>query len=91
MKIVKKYLSIVLFVSLCLAEMASAAPQKEGIGREQAIAIVKQRFEGKVLKVQHKKNSKASFYKVKVLTESGRVRVLRVDSQSGKLLNASKP
>lgn len=91
MKILNKYLLIVLFASLFVTSITSAAPREGGIGRDQAIAIVKERFEGKVLKAQLKQNAKASFYRVKLLTESGRVRVLKVDSQTGKLLNDTKP
>lgn len=57
-----------------------------GISKQEAIQIVKQKHQGKVLKVQ--KHDQA--YRVKFLTKEGKVRQFHVDKQSGKLLGPKK-
>ncbi|KZY44894.1 hypothetical protein A3732_11480 [Oleiphilus sp. HI0050] len=88
MKLVKLFLSAVLLV--CLSANLVAETKNERIGRDQAIALVQERFEGKVLKVQLKETPRGSVYRVKFLTKAGRVRVLHVDSLSGEQLSGAK-
>ena len=88
-----KTLSVSIFLTflvLFFNGSAIAAPGQglavKGISKQQAIAVVKQNFSGKILKVQLKETPKASFYKVKMLTKGGRVRQFRVDKNSGEIL-----
>lgn len=50
------------------------------ISKSQAIAIAKRRYQGKVLSAELVKGAGAPFYKVKILTDSGRVKTVRVDA-----------
>jgi uncharacterized membrane protein YkoI len=88
---IRKINSLLLLVCLTLvAQQGFAVPKQEGIGRQQAIAIVKNNYPGKVLKAQLKSGPKRSFYQVKVLTKDGRVKLFRVNSRSGELLKPGK-
>lgn len=83
--------SLVLLICLTLVtQQGIAVPKQEAIGRQQAIAIVKNHTSGKVLKAQLKQDSKRSYYQVKVLTKDGRVKLFRVNSRSGELLAPAK-
>jgi uncharacterized membrane protein YkoI len=84
----KKMITSILLTCVIYSINSLAVVAKEqGISRQQAIAIVKDNFSGKVLKVQLKETPRARFYKVKLLTKDGRVKQLRVDSASGEILN----
>lgn len=82
-----------LWLLICLtlvAQQGIAEAKQEAIGRQQAIAIVKNHTSGKVLKAQLKQGVKGRFYQVKVLTKDGRVRLFRVNSRNGELLAPAK-
>lgn len=85
---VKKMMVSILF-TLCIVftNGLAAAPSSPIISEQQAIAVVKENFGGKVLKAKLIEQPNASFYKVKLLTKQGRVKQIRVDSSTGKILN----
>lgn len=74
-----------LMASFLLCSSVSALAQEE-VTRQEAIEIVQQEFAGKVLDVK----KKGGFYKVKLLTKGGRVKQIRVDALSGKVLRRKK-
>lgn len=58
----------------------------EMISLQQAIEIVQDQYGGKVLQAKMKKG----YYQVKLLTDSGRVKLIEVDAQSGTILSPKK-
>lgn len=58
----------------------------EVLSRQQVIEIVQQQYGGKVLQAKIKNGS----YIVKLLTDSGRVRLIEVDAQNGTILSPKK-
>jgi len=68
------FISMLLFNSLL-----HAAP--EGISKQQAVNIATQSYPGRVLAVKRK----TDVYQVKILSDSGKVQVIRIDANSGKI------
>jgi len=58
-----------------------AAP--DGISKQQAVDIVTQTYPGRVLGVKRK----SDVFQVKILNDSGKVRVIQVDTESGSILS----
>jgi len=54
--------------------------QQSFISKSEAIRIAKRRYQGKVLSAELIKGAGVPFYKVKILTDSGRVKTVRVDA-----------
>ncbi len=71
--------SLFFTLTLLLNTNVHAAP--DDISKQQAVDIVKQQHPGRVLGVKRK----ANIYKVKTLSESGKVRIINVDTMSGKI------
>ena len=68
-----------IFISMLLFNtLAQAAP--EGINKQQAMNIATHNHAGRVLAVKLKGN----VYQVKMLSDSGKVQVIRIDAKSGK-------
>ena len=87
-----------LFVSLFTLSSGPAAAQGSQQGRgsnqqqaelsaAQAARLVKQRYGGKIIKVQARNSSQGKVYRVQLLQDSGRMRNVRVDARSGAILN----
>lgn len=74
-----------LMVSLFLFSPITAFAN-EPISRQQAIEIVQHQYGGKVLQAKMKDGS----YKVKLLTDSGKVKLIEVDAQTGTILSPKK-
>tara|TARA_R110002167_G_scaffold134486_11_gene320400 strand:- start:74 stop:343 length:270 start_codon:yes stop_codon:yes gene_type:complete len=83
---VKKIITILLTTLVLFTHSLAAEPADQQISKQQAIALVKDNFGGKVLKIDLVEKPKASFYKVKLLTNQGRVKQVRVDSRTGNIL-----
>ena len=62
--------------------LAQAAP---AMSAAEAAALVSARTGGRVLDVRAEQRGEQVVYRVKVLLEGGRVRVVRVDAESGRL------
>ena len=68
------------FISMLLFNtLVHAAP--EGISKQQAVNIATQNYPGRVLAAKRK----ADVYQVKILSDSGKVQVIRIDANSGKI------
>ena len=76
-----------LFFTLTLLLNTSVYAAPDGISKQQAVDIVKQQHPGRVLGVKRK----ANVYKVKTLSESGKVRIINVDTMSGKIKSGQQP
>jgi len=63
-----------------------AAPAAPNLSPADAANVVRQKVEGQVMSVSAKRSAKGTIYGVKVLN-SGRMRVILVDGQSGEILN----
>ena len=77
MKII--FFSLSFTLMLLLSTSVFATP--DGISKQQAVEIATQSYPGQVLSVKRK----ADVYKVKTLSDSGKVRVIVIDAQSGKI------
>lgn len=64
------------------AEDAPAA-QPEAISKDEAVAMVRARTGGKVLRAERGSNQGRAAYRIRVLTPDGRVREYRVDATTG--------
>lgn len=58
---------------------------KSGVSRDQAAAIVKKRYGGKILAVSETNRGGRSVYRVKGLSDKSQVYVVYVDKQSGRI------
>ncbi|SHE88569.1 Uncharacterized membrane protein YkoI [Microbulbifer donghaiensis] len=59
--------------------------QKKEISRDQAAAIVKRRYGGKILAISEVEKGGRSMYRVKGLSDKSQVYVVYVDKQSGRI------
>lgn len=59
------------------------AREQTYISRAQAIDIARHRTNGKILSAHLVQKNQHAFYKIKVLTDQGRIKVLRINAQSG--------
>ena len=73
------FFSLIFISMLLINTLVQAAP--EGISKQQAVDIATQSHAGRVLAVK----LKANVYQVKMLSDSGKVQIIRVDAKSGKI------
>ena len=59
--------------------------KKNGVSRDQAAALVKRKYGGKILAIQEVNRDGRSMYRVKGLSEKSQVYVVYVDKQSGRI------
>lgn len=59
--------------------------RNEGITRDQAAAIVSKQTGGRILQVSRRNDDSHSYYLVKVLLPSGKVKIYSVDANSGEI------
>ena len=78
------FFSLFLISMLLVNTLVHAA--SEGISKQQAVNIATQSYPGRVLAVKRK----ADVYQVKMLSDSGKVQVIRVDANSGKIKSGSQ-
>jgi hypothetical protein len=79
------FFSLIFISMLLFNTLVQAAP--EGISKQQAMNIATQNHAGRVLAVKLKGN----VYQVKMLSDSGKVQVIRIDAKSGKINPGAKP
>ena len=79
--------TIILYLSFTLLLMTSAAAlsAQEEISKQQAMDIATKSNPGRVLSVKRS----ADTYKVKTLSENGKVRIIVIDARSGKVLSGN--
>ncbi|MGH8495231.1 MAG: PepSY domain-containing protein [Gammaproteobacteria bacterium] len=63
--------------------VAIAAAADRRISLDQAVAMVLRRYGGKVISAETRTRNGRVIHRIKVLTENGRVRTVRVDGQTG--------
>ena len=73
------------FISMLLLNTLVHAAA-DGISKQQAVNIATQSYAGRVLAVKRK----AKDYQVKILSDNGKVQVIRVDAESGKIKPGSQ-
>ena len=73
------------FISMLLFNTLLHAAS-EGISKQQAVNIATQSYPGRVLAVKRK----TDVYQVKVLSDSGKVQVIRINANSGKIESGSR-
>ncbi len=78
------FFSLIFMSMLLVNSLLYAAP--EGISKQQAVNIATQSYPGRVLAVKRK----TDVYQVKILSDSGKVKVIRIDANSGKIESGSR-
>ena len=78
---------LLLSISLSTASLADDKPDARGsaisaASRSEAAQIAKQRFRGKVLKVQLENGEHPASYKVKLLIEDGTIKVVTIPAEN---------
>jgi uncharacterized membrane protein YkoI len=56
---------------------------REGLSQDEAVAMVREQTDGKVVRVDRKVEGGSVVYRVRVLTPDGRLREYRVDAATG--------
>ena len=69
----------------CLCLMIASSPVRAAIDRDAAATVAQKASGGRVLTVDRTERDGRSFWRVKVLTAQGEVRLLLVDAASGHL------
>jgi hypothetical protein len=64
----------------------SARVQKDGVSLDEAVSIVRKRYGGRVINARTSNDNGRKVHVIKILSDEGRVREVRVDAQSGNLL-----
>ena len=82
----KKILFFLFFISILFLNTQAYAEQ-EGVSKQQAVDIAVQSHPGRVLAVK----LKAGSYQIKILSDSGKVKVIKVDVASGDIKSGSVP
>lgn len=65
--------------------LATMRVQNRGVSRDQAAAIVKKRYGGKILAISEVQRNGRAMYRVKGLSDKSQVYVVFVDKQSGRI------
>ncbi|MBB5209868.1 PepSY domain-containing protein [Microbulbifer hydrolyticus] len=65
--------------------LASIRMQNRGVSRDQAAAIVKKRYGGKILAISEVQRNGRAMYRVKGLSDKSQVYVVFVDKASGRI------
>lgn len=65
-------------------ELALAGTNQQGIGPSEAASRVQQQLGGRILAIETIRRKAKTFYRVKVLTRKGVVRVIRVNAANGR-------
>lgn len=76
-------ITLCIFICTASTTVALAAVAKNTISSQQAANVVKQRYGGRVLKVQKQAGKNA--YKVKIVKPNGQVVSKRVNAKTGKI------
>jgi uncharacterized membrane protein YkoI len=65
---------------------AQESPVQEGTSEDEAVAMVREQTDGKVLRVDRKIEGGLVVYRIRVLSPDGRLREFRVDAATGLML-----
>lgn len=74
------FFSLFFIIMLSLTTLVEARP--DSISKQQAIDIATQIYPGRVLAVKHI----SDYYQVKILSDRGKVKIIRIDEHSGSQL-----
>jgi uncharacterized membrane protein YkoI len=87
--LVRPFTSFVLVLWLAVGASSGVAaadrPARSGISLDQAVAMVESRYGGRVVKAERKGDDDRATYRIRILTEDGRVLDLRVDPGTGRI------
>ena len=67
-------------------EVLAVSEQQGQVSREQAVSIAKRAFNGRVLKVKKRATESGPVFVVKILSQAGTVRLIRVHGVTGEVL-----
>lgn len=79
------FLSLSLISALLFTAVGNCAA---AVSKQQAVAIAKSRFQGRVIAVIESKQDKADVYRVKVLDKKGGMHTVVIDHKTGQILSA---
>ena len=64
---------------------------RDGVSLESAVSNARDHYRGRVISAETGKRNGNAPHKIRILTEDGRVRRLRVDPETGEYLQPSRP
>ena len=76
----KSTLTLLVFLTVAFTSPAGYAQRSNGSGLEQAIRSIEQQTGGRVLSADKRRVDGQTRYRLKVLTPSGRVRIIYIDA-----------
>ena len=79
---------LAILLAVCSSATVSQAQEsrvKEGISEDAAVALVRQQTDGKVVRVDRKRDGDALVYHIRVLSQDGRLREYLVDAATGSI------
>ena len=59
---------------------------KDGVSLDEAVSMVRKRYGGRVINADTRKDNGRRVHVIKILSDGGRVRTVKVDAQSGNVL-----
>ncbi len=75
-----------MFGDVVAPEIQSARVQQSKISLDEAVSIARTRYGGKVIGAQTRRNKGRAVHHVKLLSDSGQVRTVKIDGESGRIL-----
>lgn len=70
-----------------LADLSAAARTlKDGVSLDEAVSMVRKRYGGRVINARTSNDNGRKVHVIKILSDEGRVREVRVDANSGNLM-----
>jgi uncharacterized membrane protein YkoI len=87
----RRHLAVAVCLALLVAVTTARAQQlraqearvREAISEDEAVAMVREQTDGKVVRVDRKLEGGSVYYRVRVLSPDGRLREFRVDAATG--------
>jgi uncharacterized membrane protein YkoI len=65
---------------------AFTAQRGAGVSLQQAIAIARSRYAGRVIRAERSSRGDRVIYEIRILADHGRVRTVRIDAKTGQFL-----
>jgi uncharacterized membrane protein YkoI len=75
-----RYFGCLLLTLVCSTVLASE------LSKQQIAELVTNQFQGKVIAINEQQQDGKTIYQVKLLTKKGRVKVIKIDADTGKII-----
>jgi uncharacterized membrane protein YkoI len=74
------------FGDVVAPETQTARAQQSKVSLDEAVSIARSRYGGKVISAQTQRRKGRAVHHVKLLSDSGQVRTVKIDGESGRIL-----